>query len=62
MDFVGAVDISEKEEEIINLSIRYTNLDKKLKSLKSEKAFIDTQIRETENNLKDIKSTIEELR
>lgn len=62
MDFIGAVDISEKEEEIINLSIRYTNLDKKLKSLKSEKAFIDTQIRETENNLKDIKSTIEELR
>lgn len=62
MDFIGAVDISEKEEEIINLSIRYTNLDKKLKSLKSEKAFIDTQIRETENNLNDIKSTIEELR
>jgi len=62
MDFVGAVDISEKEEEIINLSIRYTNLDKKLNSLKSEKTFIDTQIRETENSLKDIKNTIEDLR
>lgn len=62
MDFIGVVDLSENEEKILNLSILYTNLNKKLNKLKSEKAFIDIQIRETENSLKDIKTTIEDLR